>query len=179
MLRHFRVSMNYKSLNSFGPPELPSRMQGSLQLDRSPDLQAFLQANAIEQGVKAKLSAIDKGLVLKTLLIVLPIATWIVSVAGGLYTVYSSSDCQGTNFSKYTRAFLYTSYAYACVNLCMNTSINQSIAFLIRHPLLSFGVYCAQAIIISAFLVAMLVLLILVWKSACPTVTLKIKERLA
>lgn len=157
---------------------MADRTAGSASLPRGPQLAEFIRAQAVEQGVRDRLGALDKGLVLKVLLIVLPIATWLVSVAGGLYTVYASSDCAGSQFKTYSKTFLYTSYAYACVNLLINVGINQGIRSLIRYPRLAFCTYCAQAGVIGAFLVAMVVLLILIRKTACSSVKTKIENRL-
>ena len=169
--------MQYERLESFVAPDIAGRMHGVPKFTRSPDLQAFMQANAVKTGIQSKLDGIAKGVVLKFLLIILPIITGAVSVVGGLYTVYSSSDCKGTNFSAYTRAFLYTSYAYACVNLIMNVLLNQGTLFLIKHASWSFWIYWSQACIISMFLAAMLALLIMVKRSACPAVKSKIQTR--
>ncbi|KAK9816143.1 hypothetical protein WJX74_007992 [Apatococcus lobatus] len=154
------------------------RLQGSSGLGRDAALKAFVDAQRIEQGVRERLSRVDKGRVLKTLLIVLPAVTTVVGILGGFFTVYSSTDCRDSDFGVYSRVFLYTSLSYTITNLILDKSIGMALLRLMRYPGVAFPVYCAQALVTACFLVAMLVLLGLMWRAACPSVVAKIKQRL-
>ncbi len=158
--------------------ELVDRMQASSGFRRDAALKAFVDAQRVEQGVRDRLISVDKGRALKTLLIVLPIVTTVVGLVGGLFTVYSSTDCQGSDFGRYSRAFLYTSLTYTVTALVLDKSIGAAMLRLMRHPGVAFPVYCVQALVTACFLVAMLVLLGLLYRSACPSVIAKIKQRL-
>lgn len=145
---------------------------------RTGELAEFLQAKAIEEGVRKKLSNLDKGALLRSLLIILPIIATLISLAGGLYTVYSSTDCKDSKFAKYSRIFLYTSISYTLTNLVMDKTITAIVLPLMRHPSIAFATYCLQATIVAGFVITMGTLLILVYRSACPSVKSKVLDRL-
>lgn len=154
------------------------RAEGSALLERGAQVEAYVQAQTVERRVRERLSSVDKGIVLKVLLAALPILTALVSVLGGLFTVYASTDCKGTDFAAYSRAFLYTSIAYAVVNPVVDKGIGFFIHRLLGHPTIAFCVYCGQALVLTGFFVALTVLLGLVWNTACPSVTQKVRDRL-
>ena len=157
---------------------LVNRANGSAQLVRQDGLLPFLHAYDVQQEVVSQLNALNKGYVLKALLTGLPIATTVISIVGSLYTVYSSTDCQGSAFAARSRSFLYTSLAYTLTNTVMDKALSANLRFLINRPNLAFALYCTQAGVLTAFLVAMVTLLALVIKSACPAVRRKVMKRL-
>ena len=157
---------------------LVDRVDGHGQLSRAGSLQHFLKAHDLQQEVGNQLDSLNKGYVLKALLTGLPTVTALVSVVGGLYTVYSSTDCEGSKFSGWSRAFLYTSIAYTITNTLMSTAMSQAIRPLIQRPNLAFGLYCLQAGVLASFFAVMVCLLVMVVKTACPSVKTKVKDRL-
>lgn len=157
---------------------LAERTGGSAMLERGAQVQAFADAQDLERRVRERLSSIDKGPVLKVALTTLPILTALVSVAGGLFTVYASTDCQGSDFAAYSRAFLYTSIAYAVANPVLDKAIGLSLRHLLGRPSLAFYVYCGQALVLGSFCLTLTVLLGLVWRTACPSAAAKIRARL-
>lgn len=158
-------------------PSMVSRLQGS-SLTRDSSLDAFLSAVKVEQSVKERFAAIDKGRLLKTVMLVLPVLTTIVGVVGGLFTVYASTDCKDSRFEKYSRMFLYTSLTYTITNIVMDKSIGTAMFQLLKHPRIAFPVYCLQALTIGAFFVVMVVLLALIIRTACPGVRSRVLARL-
>lgn len=152
--------------------------QGVARLDRQATLDRFLRAYEVEQLVERELEVLNKGRILKALLLVVPVATTAISVVGGLYTVYSSSDCQGTRFAAYSRAFLYTSISWTLVNVLMNQALSSNLRRLMANPGAAFAAYCGQAGVTLAFFGALLALFVMVLKTACPTVKAKVKTRL-
>lgn len=139
----------------------------------------WLKAYELDQLVIGKLEALNKGKLLSTILLVTPIATTIISVIGGFYSVYSSSDCEGTKFKGYSRALLYTSTAWTVVNIAMDTVMKNSLRQLIANPGLAFGLYCGQAAVTIGFFAVLLSLFVMVVKTACPSVRRKVNLRLS
>lgn len=142
------------------------------------DLAEFARAQEVEATVRRRLTALDKGPFLQAALFGLPVALAAVSIAGGLATVYASTDCQGTEFGTYSRAFLYTSLTHSIVAPALSWAVNAAVVRLLRRPGAAFAVYCGQAAVLTAFLVAMVVLLGFVWRTACPSVRDKVRARL-
>ena len=151
---------------------------GFARLPRAPALERFLQAYEVEQRVGQELDVLNKGKVLKLLLLVVPVATTMISVAGGLYTVYASTDCKGTSFATYSRAFLYTGISWTMINVVMNQALSSSLRRLIANPRWAFAAYCGQAGVTLAFFATLLALFVMVLKTACPSVRQKVKTRL-
>ena len=142
------------------------------------DLVEFARAQEVEAAVSRRLASLDKGPVLQASLLALPVLLAAVSFAGGLATVYASTDCRGTKFGTYSRAFLYTSLTHSLVAPALAWAVQRAGIGLLRRPGAAFAVYCAQAAVLASFLVAMVVLLGLVWRTACPSVREKARSRL-
>lgn len=160
--------------------EVTPRMNSSAGLLRDASLSSYIQAVEVEQGVRERFALIEKGRVLKTILTILPIATTLVGIVGGLFTVYASSaECQNNNFKTYCRMLLYTSLSYTFANIVMDKSLGACTMWLMRHPGLAFPLFCGQALVVGGFFLAMAVLLGLVIRSSCPQVTSSIRSRLA
>ena len=153
--------------------EVPGR------LPRQATLEKFLRAFEVEQLVGRELDVLNKGVVLKTILLVVPVAATLLSVTGGLFTVYSSSDCEGTSFRTYSRAFLYTSLTWSLVSIVMDKAVGSSTRWLIANPTSAYAAYCSQAVVTVAFFAALLALFVMVVKTACPSVKRKVQTRLA
>lgn len=145
---------------------------------RSETISSFVQALQVEKRVQQQFELADKGRFLKVLLIVLPGAALLTGLAGGLYTVYTGTDCNDKDFGRYSRAFFYTSLSYTLTNFLMDKLLNHFKIALMRHPQVSFMTYCVQASIIAGFLITMAVLLGFLRKTACASVNDKIKRRL-
>ena len=64
--------MNYERMDSF--VEAPVRSQAFSSQARGQELERFLRAHLVEQGVRDRFSALDKGRLLKAMLLILPIA---------------------------------------------------------------------------------------------------------
>lgn len=142
------------------------------------DLVDFAKAQEVEATVRRRLAALDKGPLLQATLFALPVALAAVSFAGGLATVYASTDCKGTEFGTYSRAFLYTSLTHSLVAPALSWAVNAAGVGLLRRPRAAFAVHCGQAVVLGSFFVAMVVLLGLVWRTACPSVRDKVRSRL-
>ena len=142
-------------------------------------LQSKDMADAIEKTVLKRLSVLDKGLVLRSLLIALPAIATVLSLAGGLYTVYaSSSDCPGTRFRVLCRAFLYTAICYSVVSTAIRLFLDWQLVRLMKYPTVAFLAYCLQALVLAAFVATMSTLLVLVYRNACSAVRDKVISRL-
>lgn len=142
------------------------------------DLAEFARAQEVEATVRRRLTALDKGPFLQAALFVLPVALAAVSFAGGLATVYASTDCKGTAFGTYSRAFLYTSLTHSIVAPALSWAVTTAGIRLLRRPGLAFAAYCVHAAVLTSFLITMVVLLGLVWRTACPSVRDKVRARL-
>lgn len=77
-------------------------------------LQSKDMADAIEKTVLKRLSVLDKGLVLRSLLIALPAIATVLSLAGGLYTVYASSSHCSCTATRARPCATKSSVAWAC-----------------------------------------------------------------
>lgn len=142
------------------------------------EIAELTRAQEVEAAVRARLAALNKGRLVQGALFALPVVIALVSFLGGLATVYASTDCKGTDFGTYSRAFLYTSLSHALVAPILNWLVGLAVLSLLRHPTLAYSAYCAQAAVLACFLTAMVVLLLLVYRSACPSVWEKINGRL-
>ncbi len=153
---------------------LTTQRKNAFARDDIPGREGLIRLVAIEEQVKKQFEAVNAGRVLQTLLTVLPIVITVLSCTGGFYTVYASTDCQGTEFKKYCRGFLYTSITATLVSVVVEKLITHNIRFLMQRPTLAFYSFCGQAVLLVAFCVTMAVLLGFVVKNACSSVKSKV-----
>lgn len=132
----------------------------------------------LEAAVLRRLQVLHKSPLLATLTIMVPVLTTITSLIGGLFTVYASTDCKSSKFGTYSRGLLYTSLSYALVRTVSGVLVNNNLQFLIRHPQLATVVFVGQVAVATCFFITMLVLLTLVFHSACPAARTKVEARL-
>lgn len=119
-----------------------------------------------------------RGVLLRTLLLTLPVLTSAVSVVGGLFTVYASTDCKGSQFGTYSRTFLYTSIAYTLATTVMDKAVHAAVQSLMHHPTIAAFTFWCQAGVYTAFFLTLIVFLALIVHTACPSVKDKIAARL-
>ena len=135
-------------------------------------------SRAIDQQVGVRLKVLNHRGLYKILLIALPIATSLVSLLGGLLTVYASTDCEGTDFKGFCRAFLYTSLTYTMFRTVSAAVISATLSYLIDHPHIATAAFMTQTVVTACFFLALSWLLFYVYSTSCQAVREKAKKAL-